>query len=251
MMRRFFLILLTAFTATSAGMAQVDASPAERALLLMANQVRAEHGVAPLAWNSSLARAARAHAKRMVSEPGELEHQYPGESDMVARAARQGALFEAIAENLARGGQNPAQLQQVWMGTTVHRRNLLNPQMNAVGIGVVESRGLLYAVEDFAQSVSAPKRTQIESKVAVALKRAGLASAKTTEAARSNCESQSNIAPGASLVVHWEGPDPDELPDVLVERLSKGTYHSAAVGACPGAQAGQKFATYRVALLLY
>jgi len=86
--RRSFSVLFCVLLAVSAGSAQVDASPAERALLQMANQFRAEHGVAPLAWNSALARAARGHAKRVASEPGELEHQYPGEADMVTRAAR-------------------------------------------------------------------------------------------------------------------------------------------------------------------
>jgi len=237
--------------AASTGRAQVDASPAEKALLQMANQFRAEHGVAPLAWNSALARAARVHATRVAAEPGELEHQYPGEADMLARASHEGALFGALAENLARRGQTPADLQNVWMSTPVHRANLLDPKMNVVGIGVIESGGLLYAVEDFAHSVPAPKREEIESQVAAALKKAGITSVKASDAARSNCDSQSNTAAGALLVVHWEGPNPEQLPDMLAQRLSQRTYHSAAVGACPSAQAGQGFTTYRVAVLLY
>jgi hypothetical protein len=250
-MRRSLLVLFGSLMAASAAMAQMDASPPERALLQMANQVRAEHGVPPLVWNSALARAARVHAKRMVSEPGGLEHQYPGEPDVITRASHAGALFGAIAENLARRGQTAAELQQVWMSTVAHRTNLLDPKMNVVGIGVIESAGLLYAVEDFAQSVPAPKREEIESQVANALQKAGIRSVKTTETARSNCEDQSNTVAGALLVVHWEGPNPSELPDALLQRMSQGTYHSAAVGACPTARANQGFTTYRVAVLLY
>lgn len=251
MIRQFLVVLLGGLMAVSTGMAQTDASPAEKALLQMANQFRAEHGVAPLAWNSALAQAARAHAKRMVGAAGDMEHQYPGEPDMISRAAQAGAHFGAVAENLAGQGQNPAQLQQIWMTTPTHRRNLLDPKMNVVGIGVIESGGLLYAVEDFAHSVPAPKRDEVESQVTAALQKTGMQSVKSTEEARSNCESQSNTAPGAKLVVHWEGSNPGQLPDVLVQRLSQGTYHSAAVGACPSAQAGQGFTTYRVAVLLY
>lgn len=247
---RKLMMVLLALVAVSPGMAQVDASPAERALLQMANQFRAEHGVAPLAWNSALARAARIHAKRMVAA-GDLEHQYPGEPDMIARAAREGAHFEAIAENLAGHGQNPAQLHQIWTVTPTHRRNLLDARMNVVGIGVVESGGLLYAVEDFAHSVPAPRRNEVESQVTAALHKAGMQAVKSTEEARSNCESQSNTSPGAKLVVHWEGSNPGQLPDVLVRRMGQGSYQSAAVGACPSAQAGQGFTTYRVAVLLY
>jgi hypothetical protein len=187
----------------------------------------------------------------MAADPGGLEHQYPGEADVIARASREGALFTAIAENLAGRGQNPAQLHQGWTNSPVHRANLLNPKMNAVGIGVIESKGLLYAVEDFAQTVSAPRQTVIESQVMAALRRAGMASVKVTNAARSNCESQSNTAPDAQLVVHWEGPNPEQLPEALVQQMSRAAYHSAAVGACPSSQSGQGFTTYRVAVLLY
>jgi hypothetical protein len=242
-----FGVLMTA----SAVMAQDGASPAESALLQMANQFRAEHGVAPLTWNSALARAARKHARLMVSANGDMEHQYPGEPDMIARAAQEGAHFGSVAENLAGQGQNPAQLQKIWMTTQSHRTNLLNPKMNVVGIGVIESGGLLYAVEDFAQSVAAPKQATVESQVMAALQKAGIGAVKMTQEARANCESQSNTSPNAKLVVHWEGSNPGQLPDVLVQRISQGSYQSAAVGACPSAQAGQGFTTYRVAVLLY
>ncbi|HEV2709871.1 MAG TPA: CAP domain-containing protein [Edaphobacter sp.] len=248
---RKLMMVLLALMAVPAGMAQADASPAEKALLQMANQFRAEHGVAPLAWNSALARAAREHAKLMVTASGDMEHQYPGEPDMIARAAQQGAHFGAVAENLAGQGQNPAQLHQIWTTTQSHRANLLDPKMNVVGIGVIESGGLLYAVEDFAHSVPAPKRDEVEGQVMAALQKAGMQAAKSTQEARSNCESQSNTSPGAKLVVHWEGSNPGQLPDVLVQRMGQGSYQSAAVGACPSAQAGQGFTTYRVAVLLY
>lgn len=250
-LRRSAVVLLGVLAAVSTAMAQTGASPAERALLQMANRFRAEHGVAPLAWDSALARAARVHARRIAAEPGDLEHQYPGEADVITRASREGAHFAAIAENLAGRGQNPAQLHQGWMNSPVHRANLLNPKMNAVGIGVIERKGLLYAVEDFAQTVSAPKQAVIESQVMAALQKAGITSVRMTKAARSNCESQSNTAEGAQLVVHWEGPNPGQLPEVLVQQISRAAYHSAAVGACPSAQPGQEFTTYRVAVLLY
>lgn len=249
--RRSVFVVFTVVMAACVARAQVDASPAEKALLQMANQFRAAHGVAPLAWNGALARAAREHAKLMVSAGGDMEHQYAGEPDMIARAARQGAHFGSIAENLAGHGQKPEQLQQIWETTQSHRRNLLDPRMNVVGIGVIEYGGLLYAVEDFAHSVPMPKRDEVESQVMSALERVGMRSVKSTQEARSNCKSQSNLSPGAKLVVHWEGSNPGQLPDVVVQRISQGSYQSAAVGACPSAQAGQGFTTYRVAVLLY
>ncbi len=32
-----------------------------------------------------------------------------------------------------------------------HRANILDPDMNSIGIGIVESQGQLFTVEDFAQ----------------------------------------------------------------------------------------------------
>jgi hypothetical protein len=254
LIRRWVVVLcgvLMVASMSAKGIAQTDASPAESALLQMANQFRAEHGVAPLAWNGALAQAARGHAKLLVTAAGDMEHQYPGEPDVIARAAQAGAHFSAVAENLAGRGQTAAQLQQKWMSTPTHRANLLNPKMNVVGIGVIESDGLLYAVEDFGHSVPTPKRGVIEGEVMQALQKAGISSAKMSEVARANCVSQSNTAEGAKLVVHWEGSNPGQLPEVVTQRISQGSYHSAAVGACPSAQAGQGFTTYRVALLLY
>lgn len=250
-MRRLAMLVVLLFAAVSVAMAQTDASPAEKALLQMANQFRAEHGVATLAWNSALASAARKHAKLMGANAGAPRHQYPGEPDMIARAAQAGAHFASVAENLAGRGRAAAELQYVWMNSPTHRANLLDPKMNVVGIGVIESGGLLYAVEDFARSVPVPKREAIESQVMAALQKAAIASVKMTEAARSNCESQSQTAAGALLVVHWEGPNPGQLPDVVAQRIRQGSYREAAVGACPSAQAGQGFTTYRVAVLLY
>ena len=236
---------------TGSAVAQADASAAECALLRMTNQVRAQYGLAPLAWDSALARAARVHAQWVVNEPGELEHEYPGEPDLTSRTSYQGARFGSVAENLARGGRTPEELQQVWMHTPVHRANILSAQMTAVGIGVIERGGLLYAVEDFSRRVAAPRREQIEGAVRAEIARAGIGSVKTTEAARASCGLGRDAGSGALLVVAWDGSDPTQLPEALVQQISGGRYHSAAVGACPSTRVQPGFTTYRVTVLLY
>ena len=52
--------------------AQADASPAEQALLQLANQARAQHNIPPLQWDSSLARAAHAHLRWVIRNPGDF-----------------------------------------------------------------------------------------------------------------------------------------------------------------------------------
>ena len=93
-----------------------------------------------------------------------LSHQYPGEQDLQARAAQAGAHFQAIAENIAMGPSAEA-IEKQWMNSVPHRQNILDPQMNAIGIAVIEKNGYLYAVEDFANASESLTKEQVEQKV--------------------------------------------------------------------------------------
>src|SRR5215469_16326746 len=77
--------------------AQDDSGSRARHIFELTNRDRVAHGLQPLQWDASLAAAAQAHAERMAGE-GYLSHEYPGEGDVGARAARAGAHFQAIAE---------------------------------------------------------------------------------------------------------------------------------------------------------
>ena len=251
MWRTILLASAAWMLARSPGLAQTGASPAEAALLAMANAQRSAYGLAELGWDPSLARAAREHASRVAAEPGELLHQYPGEPDVIRRAARQGAHLEMIAENLARGGRVPAELEDIWMRTPVHRANILDGRMTSVGIGVVERRGILYAVEDFGRTVTVPQREQVEAQVAGALRASGIASIQVTDSARRSCEQGGEAPTDARMVVQWDGPDPARLPDALLVQIHRKIYGSVALGACPSPEPNRGFTTYRVAALLY
>jgi len=243
-------LLITLALLTPSAFAQ---SPAEQTLLHLANQARASHNLAPLHWDANLAQAARAHAQRLIREPGELEHQYPGEPDLTARAAQTGAHFSTIAENLARRAQDPAQLQQVWMSSPIHRANLLDPNLTTIGIAVItDDAGLLYAVEDFARDTPAQPNQDIEKRIAQLLQQHGVAPAASNDDAQKTCEMPNGSAGTPKLVIQYDGPDPTHLPDVLLQQLATGKYTSAQIGICPGQQpANQQFTTYHVAILLY
>ncbi len=94
----------------------------------------------------------------MLREPN-LSHQYPGEPDLMTRAAHAGAHFRAIAENIALG-PTPDSLENQWMHSTPHRTNILDPKMNALGVAVLRRGPNLYAVEDFAQTNEALTRAR-------------------------------------------------------------------------------------------
>jgi len=250
----FFVFVSLAITASSA-IAQNNGtssgSPDEQALLQLANQARAQHHLPPLTWDSALAIAARNHLRWVIRNPGELRHQYPGEPDLVTRGANAGARFSTISENIAGHGQTPADLQQIWMTTPVHRANLLDPNLNVVGIAVVENQGLLFAVQDFARDVPALTPEAVEHQVAKLLQARGFPPAPSNQDARKTCTMSQGQAGTPKLVIQWDGSDITQLPDAVLQNLDKTRYKTAAVGACPGRQPNQQFTTYHIAVLLY
>jgi uncharacterized protein YkwD len=227
-MRTLILPLVFGVLMTSSSIfAQTAGSSAEQTLLQLVNQRRAEHGLGPVAWDAALARAARGHAVWMSREPGEEQHQYPGEPNLTTRAAQAGGRFSMVAENIATAQRgNVLEIERAWMNSPVHRGNILSPRVNQIGIAVLDVRGTLYAVEDFGRG--------------------------NPVLAASDVESRPNGPIGrARLSLQWDGPDVNELPGVLMKNIPQVRGHAFAVGACPSTRRGEGFTTYHVAVLMY
>jgi Cysteine-rich secretory protein family len=244
--------LLLSLVLTLLSPAALAQSPAEQSLLQLANQARAQHSLPPLRWDANLAQAAQAHLQWVRRNPDNLLHQYPGEPDLLARGAHTGARFATIAENIGARGESPASLQQIWMTTPTHRANLLDPNLNVVGIAVSQDNAnLLYAVEDFGHNVPSLPSSSVEQHVQQLLQAQGIAPAPSNEDARKTCTMPTGSVGTAKLVIQWDGADIDHLPDAILQQLSQTKYASAAVGACPGRQPNSQFTTYHIAVLLY
>ena len=225
------------------------ASTAESILLNAANRDRAAAGLQPLHWDAALAVAARQHAQRMVQMHA-LSHQFPGEPPMQDRARHAGARFSLIAENVAEGPNVPG-LHTQWMNSPPHRANLLDRGLNAVGIAVLQSGNLLFAVEDFATVVPTLSLDAQESQVASEIAARGIGAVKATPNARKTCELDRGWAgqrPGT--VLRYETSDLRRLPGDVDQKIGSGKYRSAAVGACE-ASGGDEFTRFRIAILLY
>ena len=230
--------------------AQANTSPAERLLFQLTNQVRAQYHLPLLTWDPALARAARLHAQRIASEPGTLEHQYPGEPDLITRTSAAGAHFEAVSENIGRRALNPADFIDAWMQTAPHRATLLNPRLTAIGIGVAQQAGLLAAVQDLSRPVPVLSRGAIEDHTVRLLRAQGLRPVLITATARDICERNAQISSDARLILHWQGSDLTSLPSAILTQLARTAYTSAEIGACGIASTAEGFTTYHVALLL-
>jgi uncharacterized protein YkwD len=223
--------------------------PAEDKLLLdAANRERTAAGLPFLKWDDALATAARQHVQVMVSQ-NLLLHQCLDEPPLDQRAARAGAIFSMIAENIA-VGPNPETIHNGWMHSSGHRKNILNADITAVGIATMRASGGLFAVQDFSRSVEALSLEQQEEKVVSLLKVNGLPAAAATGDARKTCSMDGGFAGApASYAIRFEVTALNKLPDDLLQKVKSRAYRKAAVGACRGGETAA-FTRYRIAVLL-
>jgi Cysteine-rich secretory protein family len=222
-------------------------------LMALANRERAQSGAGKLEWDPALAAAALQHCQRMVQE-GPIAHQYTGEPDLAERAGQAGAHFSVIEENVAIG-PSAAAIHEEWMHSPGHRSNLLSPDVDRVGIAVIASRGVLYAVADYSHGVKSMGTHEAEVRVAALLRQKGVSIITDSSLAREVCAMDSGMPRAATarpgFIMRWQDSQLDQLPSALVDRLSSGRYHRAAVGSCPAQGVQGTFTAYRMAVLLY
>jgi len=224
-------------------------SAADVTLLNATNRDRAAAGLPPLQWDANLAAAAHQHAL-LMAQRNALSHQFPGEPPVQDRARHAGARFSLIAENVAEGPSIPG-LHTQWMNSAPHRANLMDRELNAVGISVVQSGNMYFAVEDFSTAVASSSIEEQEQQVVSQLTARGLRDVATTADARRTCELDRGYSgQRPSTVMRYETADLRQLPDDINRRLTVGEVHSAAIGACE-ATAASDFTRYRIAILLY
>lgn len=124
-----------ATTLATAGAAQNSAAAVEQALLRLTNQERAKYGRAPLQADSTLASLARLKSGDMVAKRY-FSHTSPTYGTPAQMLAKNGVTYKSYAENIAQG-TDAARIHAQWMASSGHRANILNPQLNRIGIGVV------------------------------------------------------------------------------------------------------------------
>ena len=229
-------------------------SVAEQYLLAAANQERIARGLPKLQRDPVLARAAAYHARQMADH-GDISHEFPGEPDLSIRGANAGVRFSRISENVAEAPDSVL-IHDMWMHSEGHRANLLDPNVNVVGISVIVRDEQLYAVEDFARTVETLTVNQQESTVATLLARSGMNVASrpgaTVDDARQTCIMSTGYSGTRKpwFVMRYTAAALTELPGQLKIRLSSGKYHLALVGACNATETGP-FTAYNIAILLY
>src|ERR1700737_1998115 len=201
--------------------AQSEVSIAERALFDSLNRERSAQGLPALQWDAALASAAREHAARMAQR-NVLSHQLPGEPQVQVRATKAGARFTTIAENIA-VAPNSATIHSAWMQSPHHRENILDPELNGIGIGVVKGNDGLFAVQDFSQAVANLNFKQQEQLVINNLNVHGMSATRATKDARKTCEMDRGYSGTRPLSVsRFETANLSKLPFDLEQKLRSG-----------------------------
>lgn len=223
---------------------------AEQYLVSAANHERAALGLPALRLDSALSQASALHARQMA-EHEDISHQFADEPDLEERGANAGVRFSVIAENV---GEAPTSviIHNLWMESPGHRANLLDPEVNTIGIAVVVRDEQLYAVEDFARTVESLSLNEQESTVAKVLVSAGMPAVDTTADARITCAMPTGYVGSRRpwYIMRYTASTLTDLPTQLKARLTSGKYHQAVIGACAD-QRKTSFAAYNIAVLLY
>lgn len=124
-------------------------------ILQLVNAVRAEYGLAPVAYNAQLAAAAQGHANFIATE-GIYSHYGVNGSTWQDRA--QAAGYPGWAgENLVGGTRlTPQQGVTWWRNSAVHFSNMLNPRWTEAGVGFAVGNGQNFYVMVFGTQNDAP-----------------------------------------------------------------------------------------------
>lgn len=221
---------------------------AEQMLYDSVNRERASLGLRPLQWDTALANAARLHTTLLAEHDG-LSHRFDGEADLQTRLRLAGASFSLVAENVAQA-PDVETLHAAWMNSPPHRANILDPQVDSIGIAI-ERRGEEYfATQDFAAAVEPLSREQQELQVARLLQTNGVTLVNAAEEARRSCANRIAYPAPPVTIARFETSDLRALPNDLVRMIAAGRFRRAAVGACE-LSAATPFARFRLTVLLF
>ena len=103
------------------------------------NALRANHGVGPLRMDEAAMIIARTHAHQLARRRT-LSHRSPDGRRVLERYRGEGGTGLTAGENLGAGDSVVAVIDG-WMESASHRRNMLNPQWSALGVGFYPLEG--------------------------------------------------------------------------------------------------------------
>ncbi len=106
----------------------------EDSVVTHVNEARRKAKLSALRGDERLRRSARAHSADMAARDY-FDHENPDGTTPAARMLAAGYQRPAL-ENIARGQRRAEAVMYDWMNSPGHRRNILNPDVRTIGVGV-------------------------------------------------------------------------------------------------------------------
>lgn len=118
---------------------------AQDQVVSLVNSFRADAGCGPVKADDRLAAAAQGHAEDMSKRDYFSHESLDGRT--FDQRIRDAGYPSPGAENIARGARTAEDVMRMWMDSDGHRRNILNCDLNAIGVGL--DRDGFYWVQNF------------------------------------------------------------------------------------------------------
>ncbi len=141
-------VLQPLMSQTDTAVAAVNTSAEEARMLQLVNQARNNAGLPSLYAERQLTDMARAYSSEMYQH-NFFGHVSPVSGTLQQRIAARGIAGWTLAgENIAKAPSAEVAFEAL-MESPAHRENILRPEFNCVGIGVVQGGGTLYISQEF------------------------------------------------------------------------------------------------------
>jgi uncharacterized protein YkwD len=236
---------------------------AERQLLDMANTERTRAGLGPLKMDEGLVRAARAHAIKMAAQQ-QLSHQFSGEPSLADRISANSTLhLDREGENVA-AAPDAEDAHRALMASPPHRDNLLSPNFNVAGIGVVRKGTRLFVAQDFGDSIATVSIQKAEELVAESveelreqahmprLARVSNGSTEASACAMAQADSLSAAAPpSGAYMLRYTSMQPERLPSNISKVIAQRGLKTYSAGTCYARTQKYPNGAYWVVLIFY
>lgn len=116
---------------------------------VLVNKERKANGLNPLRLSPLLSEAALVRAGEI---PISFSHTRPDGSSCFTAISELNISYKTAAENIAYGQKNPESVMNAWMNSSGHRSNILNKNVDYIGVGVNYQNGTYYWSQFFASS---------------------------------------------------------------------------------------------------
>ncbi|WP_223589195.1 CAP domain-containing protein [Neobacillus bataviensis] len=108
----------------------------EQKVVDLTNQERAKNGLPALKVDLTLSKMAHEKSRDM-SANGYFSHTSPTYGSPFDMMKKYGITYRYAGENIAMGQRTPEEVVNAWMNSEGHRKNILSPNYNYIGVGYV------------------------------------------------------------------------------------------------------------------